>query len=225
MVTRVKICGITEPADARLATELGAWAIGFIFVEESPRACDPDTAALISAELRREVEPVGVFVNRPLDEVALLADRCGLAILQLHGDEGPAYCQEAARRTGCRVMKAVRAKDAAAVRGLGAFHVDLHLLDAHVDGRRGGTGETFPWEWVRHHNGSAPLVLSGGLTPDNVGEAIAITRPFAVDSASGTDARPGHKDPAKVRAFFRAVEAASAPVEAAGGPEAPRALA
>src|SRR5947209_10763353 len=130
-MTRVKVCGITELEDARLAADLGAWAIGMIFYRASPRACTPDAAAEIAAALRRRVEPVGVFVNAPLDEVAAIADACGLAALQLHGDEGPAYCAEAARRTGCRVIKAARVRDAAAVRALRAFHVDYHLVDAY----------------------------------------------------------------------------------------------
>jgi phosphoribosylanthranilate isomerase len=213
MHVRVKICGVTRPDDARRAVELGAWAIGLIFHPASPRACDPEVAEEIGAELRREVAVTGVFVNRPLDEVTDLADRCSLSILQLHGDEGPAYCQEAARRTGARIMKAVRVRDASTLRALAAWSVDLHLLDAHVPGRRGGTGETFNWELAGAHPGGTPVVLSGGLTPDNVGAGIAAVRPFAVDTASGTEAAPGRKDPAKVEAFFRAVDAASRRLE------------
>lgn len=210
---KAKICGITRPEDARHAVELGAWALGLIFHEASPRSCEPPVAEGIAAELRRQVELTGVFVNRPLDEVAELADRCSLSILQLHGDEGPAYCREAARRTGARVMKAVRVKDASTVRALAAWRVDLHLLDAHVAGRRGGTGETFNWALAGAHSGRVPVVLSGGLTPDNVGAGIAAVRPFAVDTASGTEASPGVKDPAKVAAFFGAVAAASQRLE------------
>lgn len=213
MRVKTKICGIARPDDARTAVELGAWALGMIFHRPSPRACDPAVAEEIAAELRRRTELAGVFVNRPLDEVAELADRCSLSILQLHGDEGPAYSREAARRTGARVMKAVRVKDASTVRALVAWQVDLHLLDAHVEGARGGTGETFSWELAGAHPGRVPVVLSGGLTPDNVGAGIAAVRPFAVDSASGTEAAPGRKDPAKLKAFLRAVEAASERLE------------
>jgi phosphoribosylanthranilate isomerase len=205
VATKVKICGITNLEDARQAVELGAWAIGMIFWEGSPRRCDLDAAEQISAELRRKVEPVGVFVNATLDEVAYVADRCSLAILQLHGDEGPAFCREAARRTGCKVMKAVRVKDAGSIRALASFETDYHMLDAYKPGHVGGTGETFQWDLVKLHGRHVPIVLSGGLTPDNVAEAIAATRPFAVDTASGTEASPGKKDPAKVEAFFRAV--------------------
>jgi phosphoribosylanthranilate isomerase len=207
-VTRFKSCGITNLADAELAAELGAWAVGLILWPQSARVCEPAEAEQIGAALHRRCEVAGVFVNATLDEVALAADRYGLSLLQLHGDEGPAYCREAARRTGCKVMKAIRVKDAAAVRGVAAFRTDFHLLDAYVPGARGGTGETFAWELLRHHRGSVPLVLSGGLTADNVGAAIAATRPFAVDSASGTESAPGRKDPAKLAAFARAVTAA-----------------
>src|SRR5947209_19053455 len=148
-MTRVKICGVTRLEDARLAAELGAWAIGLIFHPSSPRSCDPAAAVEIAAELRRRAEVAGVFVNAPLDEVAELADACGLTALQLHGDEGPAYCAEAARRTGCKIIKAARAKDAAAVRALRAYHVDYHLIDTYSPTTYGGTGSTFPWELAR----------------------------------------------------------------------------
>jgi phosphoribosylanthranilate isomerase len=207
-MTRVKICGISRPADARRAADLGAWALGMIFWPGSPRRCAIDDAEAIGAELRRRLQLVGVFVNATLDEVAATADRCGLTLVQLHGDEGPAYCREAARRTGCKVMKAVRVRDAAQVRDLQRFHTDFHLLDAYSPRTPGGTGETFEWELARAHGGDPPVVLSGGLTPENVGEAIAAARPFAVDTASGTEAEPGRKDPARLKAFFRAVEAA-----------------
>ena len=208
MATKVKICGLTGIGDARLAVDLGAWALGLILWPASPRACSVAAAEEIGVTLRRRAEVVGVFVNATLDEVALAADRFSLSILQLHGDEGPAYCREAARRTGCRVMKAVRVKDAASIRELEPFHTDLQLLDAHVPGRRGGTGETFNWELVRGHPRKVPVVLSGGLNPDLVGEGIDALRPFGVDTASGTEAAPGRKDPALVEAFFRAVAAA-----------------
>jgi phosphoribosylanthranilate isomerase len=214
MPTRVKICGITNLDDARLAVELGAWAIGLIFWPGSERRCELDEGERIAAELRREVELTGVFVNATLDEIAYTADRCSLAMLQLHGDEGPAFCREAARRTGCKVMKAVRVKDAGSIRALISFDVDYHLLDAYKPGHVGGTGETFQWELVNEHDRHVPIVLSGGLTPDNVAAGIAATRPFAVDTASGTEASPGRKDPAKVQAFFRAVAQADAAVPA-----------
>jgi phosphoribosylanthranilate isomerase len=204
------MCGVTDPADARRVADLGAWALGMIFWPQSPRACALETAEAIGAELQRRLELVGVFVNATLDEVADAVDRCHLTLVQLHGDEGPAYCQEVARRTGAKVMKAVRVRDGAQLTDLQRFHTDYHLLDAYSPRTPGGTGETFDWELARRHSGTPPVVLSGGLTADNVGAAIESARPFAVDVASGTEAAPGRKDPAKLTAFMRAVQAADA---------------
>jgi phosphoribosylanthranilate isomerase len=208
---RVKICGITRREDAELAVGLGAWAIGLIFHGPSPRKADVDTAAAIGAEFRRQAEVVGVFVNRELGEVAEIADACSLTMLQLHGDEGPVYCDEIRRRTGLKVMKAARVRDAASLQALNAVrHVDYHLVDAHHPDLFGGTGETFDWDLLRARRSQIPLVLSGGLTPDNVHDAVVATHPWAVDTASGTEFSPGVKDPAKVEAFIRAAELVAA---------------
>jgi phosphoribosylanthranilate isomerase len=207
MAPHVKICGVTRLEDALLAAELGAWAVGLNFWPGTPRRVEADAATEIAAALKRRTEIVGLFVNPTLDEVAEIADGVGLTMLQLHGEEGPAFCAEAARRTGCRVIKAVRVQSAADVRALGAFHTDFHLLDAHVAGLRGGTGEPFDWALVRAHLGDAPVIVGGGLTPENVAEAIAATSPFAVDVASGVEAEPGIKDAERMRAFVRAVRA------------------
>ena len=207
---RVKICGNTNLADATHAVELGAWALGLIFYERSPRRCRIDDAEAIAASLRRRAELCGVFVNAPLDRVTGLADRLGLSMLQLHGDEGPAYCAEVARRTGCKVAKAVRVRSRADIRALEAFHTDFHLLDSYARDLRGGTGAPFDWELARRLRGGIPIILSGGLTPDNVGRAIAATRPFGVDVASGVEAEPGRKDPARLDAFFDAVRQSAA---------------
>ena len=128
-------------------------------------------------------------------------------MLQLHGDEGPVFCAEAARRTGCRIIKAARVRSRADIQALAAFHTDFHLLDSYVAGTPGGTGETFAWELARGHGSRVPLILSGGLRADNVAEAIAAVRPYAVDVASGVEASPGRKDPAKLEAFAAAVAA------------------
>jgi phosphoribosylanthranilate isomerase len=208
-VPRIKFCGITSLDDARRAVAAGAWAVGLIMWPGSPRACQPEAAARIGAALRRQVEVVGVFVNPELDQLADAAEGIGLTILQLHGDEGPAFCAEAARRTGCRVIKAVRVSSGADIQALSAFHTDFHLLDSHVPGARGGTGETFAWELAGAHRGRVPVILSGGLTPANVAEAVATVRPFAVDVASGIEAAPGRKDPAKLVAFAAALGASA----------------
>jgi phosphoribosylanthranilate isomerase len=211
-MARAKLCGITNIDDARMCVEAGAWALGMIFWPNTPRRCEVEEAERIGAELRRQVELAGVFVNAELDEVAEIADVCNLSLIQLHGEEGPAYCSEIARRTGARIIKAVRAKDKASVRALLAYRdrVDFHMVDAYRPGMRGGTGETFSWDLLAElRDSSHPLILSGGLTPDNVADAIASVHPFAVDTASGTEAEPGRKDPAKVTAFMRAVEQAT----------------
>jgi phosphoribosylanthranilate isomerase len=145
---RIKFCGITSLDDARLAVEAGAWALGTILWPGSARRCDPAEAARI-AGLRRQAEIAGVFVNQPLDEVCGLADGIGLSLVQLHGDEGPSYCAEVARRTGAKVIKAARVAAGSDVQAMEAFHTDYHLLDTHRPGHFGGTGETFDWELVR----------------------------------------------------------------------------
>jgi phosphoribosylanthranilate isomerase len=206
---KVKFCGITRIEDARLAVELGAWAIGLNHSERSPRRCDPATAAAISAELRRRVEVVGVFVNATLDELARAAEDESLAILQLHGDEGPDFCREAARRTGCKVIKALPVRSGADVQAAAAFRTDYHLFDAHRPGMPGGTGESFDWELAAGRRGEVPLILAGGLTPANVAEAISVASPFAVDVASGVEASPGIKDADLMAAFAGAVRLAA----------------
>jgi phosphoribosylanthranilate isomerase len=217
-VTKIKFCGITRIEDAERAVAAGAWAIGLIFWPRSPRRCELDAASAIAAAVKRRVEVAGVFVNATLDHVAATAEAVGLTMLQLHGDEGPAYCGEAARRTGCKVIKAVRVRSGADVRALAAFHTDFDLLDSYRAGVPGGTGETFAWDIARAHRGSTPVILSGGLTPDNVADAIATVRPFAVDVASGVELSPGRKDPRKLNEFAAAVQAAQPePVRSAAG--------
>jgi phosphoribosylanthranilate isomerase len=210
VATRIKHCGITRLDDAHRAAEAGAWALGMIFWEGSPRRCDPAEAALIGASLRRTLEIVGVFVNATLEEIDALVQSAGLSIVQLHGDEGPVFCTEVARRTGAKVMKAARVRSRADLQAAAAFHTDFHLLDAYVEGVFGGTGETIDWELVRGQKLDSPIVLSGGLNADNVAAAIAMTQPFAVDVASGTEAAPGVKDPEKLQAFADAVHAVAA---------------
>ena len=218
MATRVKHCGIARLEDAGLAVEAGAWALGMIFWPQSPRACSPDVAAQIGRRHRRQAELTGVFVNQTLDEIAALADFVSLSMIQLHGEEGPSFCTEVARRTGAKVIKAERIRSKADLQALTAFRsVDFHLVDAHVEGLRGGTGQTVDRRILLDRLSEVPLILSGGLTAENVGEAIAEIGPFAVDVASGTEAEPGVKDPEKLLAFGAAVAAA----DEAAAPEAP----
>jgi phosphoribosylanthranilate isomerase len=210
MTVKVKICGLTRLEDAGLAVESGAWAIGMVFHPDSPRHVDVEQAAEIATAFRRRCEVVGVFVNAPLDDVLRTLGSVPLTVLQLHGDEGPSYCAEAGRRSGLKVMKAVRAKDVHAVRSLSSYKTDFHMIDAYVPGTYGGTGERFDWELAAAHPGGTPLVLSGGLTAENVREAIAIARPFAVDVSSGVESAPGIKDSYRMQSFFEAVTSATA---------------
>jgi phosphoribosylanthranilate isomerase len=205
MATRIKHCGITNLDDAHRAAAAGAWALGMIFWHGSPRRCELAEAQAIGAALRRTVALAGVFVNAPFEEIEGTVQACGLTMVQLHGDEGPAFCNEIARRTGAKVVKASRVRSKATLQAAAAFHTDFHLLDAHVEGVPGGTGQTVDWELVRRHRFTAPIILSGGLNPDNVAAAIAATEPFAVDVASGTERSPGVKDPEQLLAFARAV--------------------
>ena len=205
--TKIKFCGIASLEDAERAISLEAWAIGLIFWPQSPRRCDPGVAVEIAAAAKRRAEVAGVFVNATLDHVAEMADAVGLTMLQLHGDEGPVYCSEAARRTGCKVIKAARVRSRADVQALAPFHTDYHLLDSYTAGVPGGTGATFSWEIARARRGRVPMILSGGLNPDNVAEAIETVQPYAVDVASGVELRPGRKDPDKLAAFAAAVRA------------------
>jgi phosphoribosylanthranilate isomerase len=203
-VTRVKVCGITNEQDAELAVELGAWALGCIFFDGSPRSCDPAVAAGIAERYRRRAEIVGVFVDPALEDVARAVETLGLSAVQLHGSVGPTFCAEIGRRTGAKVIRAFEIRSNSDVQASRAFRsgVDFHLFDTRVIG---GTGETWDWSLARHRGPRAlPLILSGGLTPENVAEGIAAVEPYAVDTASGTEASPGVKDPDKLRAFFEA---------------------
>jgi len=203
-MAKVKICGITNLPDGEEAVRLGAWAIGLVHYGESPRRCEPAAAAQIGAALRREAEMVGVFVNPSLDEVAGAVENAGLSIVQLNGEEGPSFCTEVARRTGAKVIKAIHTSSAADVHAAETFRTDFHLFDTKRAGQWGGTGETFDWELLVSRHSTVPVIVAGGLRPDNVAEAIARMRPFAVDVASGVEAEPGHKDHELLAAFFEA---------------------
>lgn len=210
-MARVKICGITRPEDAELAVSLGAWAIGFMLWPESRRAVDPAIAAGIARVMRRRVEPVGVFVNPTLDEVVRAADTIGLTHIQLHGDEGPAFCAAVAERTGARIIKALGVASGAEVRALERYHTDFHLLDVAAGDAYGGTGRSWDWRLAAQRRSKVPLILAGGLTPENVAEGIAAVQPWGVDVSSGVESAPGVKDPEKLEAFFAAVGGVTVP--------------
>ena len=202
-MTRVKICGVCRVEDARLACELGAAAVGFIFWPASPRFIDPYRARRIVSDLPPFVVPIGVFVDQPVQYVADVAGLVHLGAVQLHGGEDVAGYQ--ARRL--RVIKAVAVGDGFDPDGaMGQVPESATvLLDAHDPIRRGGTGQTIDWARAAEAARLRPVILSGGLTPGNVREAVAHVRPYALDVSSGVEASPGIKDPAKLEAFFAAV--------------------
>ncbi len=205
----MKICGITDFEDAAAAVDLGAWAIGLIHHGASPRYCESGRAAEIGAAFRRRCEVAGVFVNPTLDEVAGAVENAGLTIVQLNGEEGPSLCAEIARRTGAKVVKAIHLSSGADLQAAEAYPTDFHIFDSRRGALRGGTGRAFDWTLLRGCRSSVPTIVAGGLRPENVGEAIEVTRPFAVDVASGVEAEPGRKDRALLAAFFEAASAAS----------------
>jgi phosphoribosylanthranilate isomerase len=206
MSVKVKICGITSVEDAQTAIAAGADLLGFVFYEKSPRHVTLEQAAAIARTVPPYVLRVGLFVNAPEAEVGEALSACGLQLLQFHGDETPEYC----RQFGAMSMKAFRVKDAATIQSLPEYPTDAWLLDAFVPGQQGGTGHTFNWDLaVEAVKLGRPVFLAGGLTPENVGEAVRRVRPFGVDVSSGVEAGPGKKDPAKVKAFIAAAKAAS----------------
>ncbi len=209
-MTKIKICGITNLDDALLAADLGADALGFIFYAKSPRSISPEAAREIIAQLPPFVLSVGVFVDEPLETVRTIAATARLDWVQLHGSEPPDYCRAAGRN----VMKAIRVANESSLAAMAAYQgaVRAFLLDTHKAGQKGGTGEVFDWSLALKAKQYGPVVLAGGLTPDNVAVAVYTVAPAAVDVASGVEAAPGVKDPAKLRAFIaRAQEAAHWP--------------
>jgi phosphoribosylanthranilate isomerase len=204
---KVKICGITNWTDARRAVEAGAQFLGFNFYRPSPRYIQPAAARRIIRRLPDGIAAVGVFVNEPEANMLAVARRVGLDYLQLHGDEPPE--QVARLKREIPVIKAVRVRDSFRPKQLDSFRrASAILLDGFDARRHGGTGKTFNWDLARGSNGSRRIFLAGGLTPENVAEAIHVARPYAVDVCSGVEARPGRKDPARIVALMWAVKAA-----------------
>jgi phosphoribosylanthranilate isomerase len=197
-MTRVKICGITSAEDAAVAVEAGADALGFVLVPGTPRFIQPEAAARILEGVPPFVVGVGVFVDRPLPEMRAIAAAVRLQAVQLHGDEPEAV----SRGLPLPVIKAVRVRDAASLHLLFTYPAQAFLLEAFVAGRAGGTGQTFPWELAAQVSDRAPIILSGGLHPGNVAQAIAVVRPYGVDVSSGVERAPGQKDRAKVKEFI-----------------------
>ncbi len=203
MRVKVKICGITNGADALAAVEAGADALGFMFSELSPRFITREVAAKIIRQLPPFVVKVGVFVNASEEVVRQTATECGVDALQFHGAESPEYC---AKFVPYKVIKAVRVRDSSSLKMLSSYETDAWLMDSWVPGKLGGTGETFRWELAAEaKDWGRPVILAGGLKPENVAQAIHEVWPYAVDVSSGVEEIVGKKDHAAIRDFISAV--------------------
>ena len=198
---RVKICGITNKEDALKSVELGAWALGFIFYRKSPRFVSPYKVKKIIDALPPFVTPVGVFVNQNEGAIKDIVDFCGINNVQLHGDESPLVCQRLSKKY--KVIKAFRVKEDFNISGLGEYPVTAYLFDGHEKGVFGGTGKIFDWNVIKDKKIPKPVILSGGLSPDNVAGAVRGLSPYAVDVSSGVEKEPGKKDYGKMEIFFR----------------------
>ena len=200
---RIKVCGITSFEDAAMALDLGVDALGFNFYPGSPRFLAPSSAGEIIHRLAPLAVTVAVFVNLgDTAEVERQARIAGVHVLQLHGDESPEYCL---RLSGWKLIKALRLGSGSSPAGLERYPVAAFLLDARDDARYGGTGLSFDWDIARQLQTARPIILAGGLRPDNVRDAIRIVRPYAVDVCSGVESAPGRKDRGKLSAFIREV--------------------
>lgn len=203
----IKVCGITNAEDAHWAVHCGASALGFVFCS-SPRRVTPEQARVLCEGLPSGVRSVGVFVDDPLSRVREVAAYCGLDLVQLHGNPSPAAC----RRMGWPCIRAFRVRNETSLRSLQDYRGSVRavLLDAWDEERAGGTGRTFDWRLApRMRRLGMPVILAGGLTPENVGSAVAQARPHGVDVSSGVERRPGVKDPAMVRQFVKRARQAS----------------
>lgn len=208
-MVRVKICGITNVEDALAACEAGADAIGFVFHAKSPRVVTPEQAALIVRQVPPFVTTVGVFVNAPRKRLQEIVKATGIDMVQLHGDEPPSAC----RGVGRRVIKAVALKAESDLARLAEYRVDAYLVEGAPAGVYGGSGERADWGLAAKARTYGRIILAGGLTAENVAQAIAAVRPYAVDVSSGVEARPGKKDPARVAAFIQEAKKAGESVD------------
>jgi phosphoribosylanthranilate isomerase len=203
MSVKVKICGITSVADGQAAAAAGADMIGLMFYERSPRHLSLAAAAEIARALPPFVVKVGVFVNPPADLVLRAIGECGVSLLQFHGEETPEFCTQ----FGAMSMKAFRVRDAGSLAALPRYQTDAWLLDAFSPDAHGGTGAKFNWDLaIEAMELGRPIFLAGGLTPENVAEAVRTVQPYGVDVSSGVESAPGKKDHAKVRAFVQAAK-------------------
>jgi phosphoribosylanthranilate isomerase len=206
-MVKIKICGITTLDDALAAAQHGADALGFNFYKKSPRHIEPEKAAEIISQLPPIILPVGLFVNEREEKVLEIQRLTCIQTLQFHGDESAEFCQ----RFGSRIIKAFQVKDRESIKHMAQYHVGAFLLDSYRDGQRGGTGMTFDWHLAVVAKTFGRVILAGGLTPENVAEAVKLVQPYGVDVTSGVEREPGVKDHAKLRKFITEVRRASRP--------------
>ena len=202
MAAKIKICGITNPADGRLALDLGADWLGFNFYKPSPRYIEPAAARDIIKELKAETTAVGLFVDSPIEHIEQVVNACPLAVLQLHGRETNEDCL-AARTLGLRIWKAIQIQQPTDMQRLDLYDTDAILLDAFHPELHGGTGRRFDWSWITDGR-ERRIILAGGITPDNITEALSV-RTYGIDLCSGVESKPGVKDPAKMKRLFRTI--------------------
>ena len=200
---KVKICGMTNLKDVKVAVDGGVDAVGFIFYKKSPRSVTMQAVREIILELPPFVDSVGVFVNETAEQINKIADHCKLDRVQLHGDESPAFCKKIRRR----VIKAIRVKDIQSLKKLSDYPVSSFLLDTFSEDQYGGTGRVFDWNLAYPAKKYGPIILAGGLTPINVHQAIQRIQPYGVDVCSGVESQPGIKDHKKMKAFLKNVKA------------------
>ena len=198
-MVKVKICGITNLEDAQAAAEAGADALGFVFYPYTPRFIDPGKARAIIAKLPVFITSVGVFVDESEDLIRRIIREGGIQILQFHGSESPVLCT----RFREKVIKAIRIKDEESISEMQMYDVDTFLLDTYLDCAKGGTGKTFNWKYAEMAKKNGRIILSGGLNPSNIGDAVRKLKPYGVDVSSGVEISPGKKDHVKIREFVR----------------------
>src|SRR3972149_6365715 len=201
---RVKICGITNLEDALAAAKFGADAVGFVLYPNSPRYIKPAQAKLIIDQLPPYVTPVGVFADQPAEEIWRMMEECGFDLVQLQGDESPEFCQ----RFGSRVVKAIRVKDHGSLKQMAEYSVRAFVLDTYRENQLGGTGERFDWDLAVQARSFGRIVLAGGLTPENVRDAIRKVQPYGVDVSTGVEKYLGKKDHSKIENFIKQAKSA-----------------
>ncbi len=206
-MVRIKICGITNKQDAIEASGLGADMLGFILYRDSKRYIEPKKIRDVLNEVPDTIAKVGVFVDENAKKVIEIAQDCSLDMLQFHGKESPEYCAQF--KDSYKIIKAFRIQDKKSLKSINGYDVDYYLLDTHIDGLKGGTGKTFDWKLIEGYELLKPVILSGGLTPENVGSAIQNVAPYGVDVSSGVEASPGKKDLKLMKEFVDNVRKAA----------------